>query len=71
MALVLTVQKNSDDYVLVEHGGERVRIAINDQQNPTRAAVVLMADDSDSKRAPNQSRRLLRKAVREREDGGV
>lgn len=70
MALVLTVHKNCDDYLLVEHAGQRVRIGVNDppRGDRTRAALVLTADD-DSGKAPDQSWRLLRKKVREREDG--
>ncbi len=71
MALALTVRTDGRDYVLVEHAGESVRIAVlTDRGNQTRVIVVIMADD-DSRMAPRQGWRLLRKAVREREDGGV
>jgi hypothetical protein len=69
MALALSVRKDGDDYVLVEHAGERMRIGIHDHSggDATQAVVILLADN-DSGRAPDQGWRLLRKVVRERED---
>lgn len=69
MALALAIKKGSDDYVLVEHHGERIRIAAHDRPGGPGSVVIALMADEDSGRSPDQSWRLLRKKVREREGG--
>jgi hypothetical protein len=70
MALALSVWKNGDDYVLVEHDGSKIRIGIHQPQegDDRKATLILMADDGSGE-APDKTWLLLRKAVRERDDG--
>lgn len=68
MALALTVQKNSDDYVLLQHEGEQIRISVNDSKGASdKAVIILMADHSEQ--APHKGWLVLRKKVRERAGG--
>lgn len=68
MALGLGVATNSDDYLLVEHAGERIRIGVHQGRRSKKVTIILLADD-DTGKAPDRGWRIARRDVRERADG--
>jgi hypothetical protein len=68
MALVLTLTGGAEDYILISHGGESIRIQVHKADRSNRPVVAFLADVA-SGGAPPASWQFVRKAVREREGG--
>ncbi len=68
MALVLTLAASREDYILIRHGGESIRIQVRERQRGNAISVAFLADDDSGGPLP-ASWQFLRKAAREREGG--
>lgn len=66
MALVLTLAADKDDYILISHGGESIRIQVREGGRRNRAIVAFLADNASAD-SPPPSWGFVRQAVRERE----
>ena len=68
MPFVLTIQNDGEDYVLIEHAGESIRVSVarDTANHPDRVKIMFREDNSE--KVPDMAWRFIRRKIREFHD---